>query len=222
MSSVLERFKKIQSDISEQKTVFEISPKIIAVSKTFALEHIQPLVNLGHIHFGENKVQEAEQKWTNIKKENKNLKIHMLGKLQTNKVKKAVSIFDYIHSVDNKKLADILKKNEHEQNKKLSYFIQVNFAEEKQKSGLSVSDVFSFYDYCKKDLKLNVIGIMCFPPFGVDPTNFFKQAYELNKKIGLKELSMGMSNDYLQAIKLGSTFVRVGSAIFGERKAKEL
>ena len=221
MPSVLERIKKIQSDISHQQTGSVISPKIIAVSKTFPLEHIKPLIDFGHIHFGENKVQEAEHKWTTIKKENKNLKIHMLGKLQTNKVKKAISIFDFIHSVDNKKLAEILKKYEHELNKKLSYFIQVNFAEEKQKSGLPASDVFSFYEYCKNDLKLNVIGLMCFPPFGVDPTNFFKEAYQLNQKIGLKELSMGMSNDYLQAIKLGSTYVRVGSAIFGERKSNE-
>ena len=218
MSSVLERFNKIQADISEHTVNLKDSTKIIAVSKTFSINHIQPLIKQGHIHFGENKVQEAEKKWKNIKNENKNLKLHMLGKLQTNKVKKAVSIFDYIHSVDNKKLADILKKSEFEIGKNLSYFIQVNFADEKQKSGLSVSDTLSFYSYCKNEIHLNIIGIMCFPPFGLDPTKFFKQAFELNNKLGLSELSMGMSNDYLKAIKLGSTFVRIGSAIFGERK----
>ena len=198
------------------------SIKIIAVSKTFSIDHVKPLINHGHIHFGENKVQEAEKKWINIKNDKKNLKLHMLGKLQTNKVKKAVSIFDYIHSVDNKKLADILKKSEFEIGKNLSYFIQVNFADEKQKSGILPSDAVSFYGYCKNEIHLNVIGLMCFPPFGKDPTSFFKLAYDLNNKLELKELSMGMSNDYLQAIKLGSTFVRVGSAIFGERKPKEL
>ena len=220
MTSVLERYKKIQSDISSQNTDSVLPTKIIAVSKTFPLDHIKPLIDFGHNHFGENKVQEAEHKWKNIKKNNKNLKLHMLGRLQTNKVKKAISVFDYIHSVDSKKLAETLKKNENEQSKKLSYFIQVNFAEEKQKSGISALDAISFYKYCN-NIKLNIIGIMCFPPFGVDPTNFFKQAFELNKKIGLKELSMGMSNDYLQAIKYGSTFVRVGSGIFGERKLNE-
>ena len=201
MTSVLERYKKIQSDISSQNTDSVLPTKIIAVSKTFPLVHIKPLIDFGHNHFGENKGQEAEHKWKN-------------------KVKKAISVFDYIHSVDSKKLAETLKKNENEQSKKLSYFIQVNFAEEKQKSGISALDAISFYKYCN-NIKLNIIGIMCFPPFGVDPTNFFKQAFELNKKIGLKELSMGMSNDYLQAIKYGSTFVRVGSGIFGERKLNE-
>tara|TARA_Y100000590_G_scaffold96745_1_gene109927 strand:+ start:846 stop:1505 length:660 start_codon:yes stop_codon:yes gene_type:complete len=218
MSSVLERFNQIQADISEHTSDLEDSTKIIAVSKTFSINHIQPLIKQGHIHFGENKVQEAEKKWKNIKNENKNLKLHMLGKLQTNKAKKAVSIFDYIHSVDSKKLADILKKNEIEIGKKLAYFIQVNFADEKQKSGLPVSDVLSFYGYCKNEINLNIVGLMCFPPFDVDPENYFKQAFELNNKLGLRELSMGMSNDYLKAIKFGSTFVRIGSAIFGERK----
>ena len=142
----------------------------------------------------------------------------MLGKLQTNKAKKAVLIFDYIHSLDNIKLADTLKKSETEIGRNLNYFIQVNFAGEKQKSGVPVSDALSFYKYCKNDIQLNILGIMCFPPFDLDPIKFFEQAFELNNRLGLNELSMGMSNDYLKAVKLGSTFVRIGSAIFGERK----
>ena len=218
MSSVLERFNKIQADISKEAPNLEESAKIIAVSKTFTIDHIEPLINHGHIHFGENKVQEAEKKWQTVKNKNKKLKLHMLGKLQTNKVKKAVSIFDYIHSVDSKKLADVLKKSEIENGKNLAYFIQVNFANEKQKSGIPVSDALSFYEYCKNEIHLNIIGLMCFPPFDLDPTKFFKQAFELNNRLGLRELSMGMSSDYLKAIKFGSTFIRIGSAIFGERK----
>tara|TARA_B100000029_G_scaffold389816_1_gene386282 strand:+ start:1367 stop:2026 length:660 start_codon:yes stop_codon:yes gene_type:complete len=218
MNIVLEKFNKIQADILEHSTDLKSSTQIIAVSKTFSINHIKPLIDHGHLHFGENKVQEAEKKWKDIKYQNKNLKLHMLGKLQTNKVKKAVSIFDYIHSLDSQKLADILKKNEIEIGKNLSYFIQVNFADEKQKSGIPISDTLSFYEYCKNEISLNVVGLMCFPPFDLDPTKFFKQAFELNNKLGLNELSMGMSNDYLKAIRLGSTFVRIGSAIFGERK----
>ena len=187
------------------------------MSKTFPLEKIKPLIDRGHIHFGENKVQETEKKWKNIKNEKKSLKLHMLGRLQTNKAKKAVLIFDYIHSLDSKKLADNLKKSENETGRKLSYFIQVNFANETQKSGIPISEAEFFYQYCKSKINLNIIGIMCFPPFDVDPENYFKQAFQLNKKLGLKELSMGMSNDYLKAITNGSTFVRVGSAIFGDR-----
>lgn len=217
MNSVLERFNKIQADITKQTASLNETVKIIAVSKTFSIDHISPLVDEGHIHFGENKVQEAEKKWSSLKKEKVNLKLHMLGKLQTNKVKKAVSIFDYIHSLDNIKLADTLKKNEVEMGRKLSYFMQVNFANEKQKLGLSVSDVPSFFEYCKNKIDLNIVGTMCFPPFETDPEIFFKKAYELNKSLKLNELSMGMSNDYSKAIKYGTTFVRVGSAIFGER-----
>tara|TARA_B100000029_G_C17554530_1_gene951263 strand:+ start:297 stop:956 length:660 start_codon:yes stop_codon:yes gene_type:complete len=218
MSIVLEKFNKIQADILEHSANLKNSTKIIAVSKTFPIDHIRPLIDQGHIHFGENKVQEAEKKWKTVKHKNKNLKLHMLGKLQTNKAKKAVSIFDYIHSVDSKKLADILKKSEIENGKNLTYFIQVNFADEKQKSGIQASDALPFYKYCKNEINLNVVGLMCFPPFDLDPTKFFKQAFELNNKLGLSELSMGMSNDYFKAIKFGSTFVRIGNAIFGERK----
>ena len=214
--NIINSFNKIKQEIKNEKPDQDV--EIIAVSKTFSLEHIMPLINHGHKHFGENKVQEAEKKWKTVKHKNKNLKLHMLGKLQTNKAKKAVSIFDYIHSLDSKKLADILKKSEIEIGKNLSYFIQVNFAQEKQKSGLPVSDVLSFYKYCRNEIHLNIIGLMCFPPFDLDPKSFFKEAFELNKKLGLRELSMGMSNDYNEAIKHGSTFVRIGSSIFGERK----
>ena len=218
MTSVVERFDKIQADILAQKTNLKQPVEIIAVSKTFPLNHINPLIKHGHLHFGENKVQDAEKKWKEIKKEKTNLQLHMLGKLQTNKVKKAVLIFDYIHSLDNKKLADACKKNEIELKKKISYFIQVNFAKEEQKSGVSITEAPSFFDYCKNTNNLNVVGLMCFPPFNLDPSDFFKQAMELNRKLGLKDLSMGMSNDYLKAIQFGSTFVRIGSAIFGDRK----
>ena len=218
MSSVLERFNKIQADILRESANLNELTKIIAVSKTFPIDRIEPLIKKGHIHFGENKDQEAEKKWLLTKKENKNLKIHMLGKLQSNKAKKAVSIFDYIHSLDNEKLANILKKSEVELGKKLAYFIQVNFANEKQKSGVPVSDAMSFYKYCKNEINLNIVGLMCFPPFESESDKYFKDAYDLNNQLGLKELSMGMSNDYIKAIKHGSTFVRIGSAIFGERK----
>ena len=217
MNSVLDRFDKIQADILENSKKTNIPIEIIAVSKTFPLEKIKPLIDRGHIHFGENKVQETEKKWKNIKNEKKSLKLHMLGRLQTNKAKKAVLIFDYIHSLDSKKLADNLKKSENETGRKLSYFIQVNFANETQKSGIPISEAEFFYQYCKSKINLNIIGIMCFPPFDVDPENYFKQAFQLNKKLGLKELSMGMSSDYLEAIEFGASFIRVGSKIFGKR-----
>ena len=218
MSIVLENFNKIQADIRDKSTNIKNSPTLIAVSKTFSVDHIQPLIQHGHIHYGENKVQEAERKWTTLKNSYKKIKLHMLGKLQTNKVKKAVLVFDYIHSLDSKKLADELIKNENQIEKKLNYFIQVNFADEKQKSGISAADVLPFFNYCTSQIKLNVVGLMCFPPFDVSPVIYFKKAHELNKKLGLSELSMGMSNDYPEAIKNGSTFLRIGSGIFGKRE----
>ncbi len=217
MNSLIQKFNKIQADIKDSSANLKNNPKIIAVSKTIPMDRIKSLVDFGHIHFGENKVQEAEIKWRSVKNSNTNIQLHMLGKLQTNKVKKAVNIFDYIHSLDNKKLADFLKKNENETGKRLKYFIQVNFAKEDQKSGISVQETIPFFEYCINNLNLNVIGLMCFPPFNSKPTPFFKSAIELNNKLNLKELSMGMSNDYREAINLGSTFVRIGSAIFGQR-----
>ena len=193
-----------------------VSPKIIAVSKTFKIDHIMPLIDHGHLDYGENKVQEAIEKWTNIKNKNKNIKLHLIGGLQTNKVKFAVRIFDYIHSLDSKKLADKISYQLKEQNMETKIFIQVNLGKEKQKSGILEEELFDFYKYCK-DLNLNIIGLMCIPPFNQDSTKYFLRMQELNKKIGLKELSMGMSADYISAIKYDSTFVRIGSEIFGQR-----
>ena len=193
-----------------------VDTKIIAVSKTFKIDHIMPLINHGHQDYGENKVQEAIEKWTNIKKENKNIKLHLIGGLQTNKVKNAVQLFDYIHSLDSKKLANKISYQQKEQNVERKIFIQVNLGKERQKSGIPEEELFDFYKYCK-NLNLNIVGLMCIPPFNQDSTEFFLKMQELNKKVGLKELSMGMSADYLNAIKYGSTFVRIGSDIFGQR-----
>ena len=193
-----------------------VYPKIIAVSKTFKIDHIMPLIDHGHTDYGENKVQEAIEKWTNIKNKNKNIKLHLIGGLQTNKVKLAVRIFDYIHSLDSKKLADKISYQLKEQNKETKIFIQVNLGKEKQKSGILEDELLDFYKYCN-DLNLNIIGLMCIPPLNQDSAKYFLRMQELNKKIGLKELSMGMSADYISAIKYDSTFVRIGSEIFGQR-----
>ena len=175
-----------------------------------------PLIDHGHLDYGENKVQEAIEKWTNIKNKNKNIKLHLIGGLQTNKVKFAVRIFDYIHSLDSKKLADKISYQLKEQNMETKIFIQVNLGKEKQKSGILEEELFDFYKYCK-DINLNIIGLMCIPPFNQDSTKYFLRMQQLNKKVGLKELSMGMSADYISAIKYDSTFVRIGSEIFGQR-----
>ena len=189
---------------------------IIAVSKTFSLDKIMPLINHGHCDYGENKVQEALDKWTKIKSERPELKIHLVGKLQTNKVKFAIKLFDFIHSVDSKKLAKKIAEEQSNQNKKIKIFLQVNIGNEKQKSGISKNDLDDLYHYCR-DLKLDVIGLMCIPPFNFDPVPFFQELNKLNRNLNLKELSMGMSSDYLKAVENHSTYLRVGSAIFGER-----
>ena len=191
-------------------------PKIIAVSKTFKIENINPLIEYGHIDYGENKVQEAQEKWSLIKDQNKNIKLHLIGRLQTNKVKLAVKLFDYIHSLDSKKLADKISLHQKEQNLQTKLFIQVNIGNEKQKSGILKSEVVDFYNYCKS-LDLDILGLMCIPPFNKDSTEFFKEMRVLNEKIKMGDLSMGMSSDYLHAIENGSTFVRIGSNIFGQR-----
>ena len=191
-------------------------PKIIAVSKTFKIENINPLIEYGHIDYGENKVQEAQEKWSLIKDQNKNIKLHLIGRLQTNKVKLAVKLFDYIHSLDSKKLADKISLHQKEQNLQTKLFIQVNIGDEKQKSGILKSEVVDFYNYCKS-LDLDILGLMCIPPFNKDSTEFFKEMRVLNEKIKMGDLSMGMSSDYLHAIENGSTFVRIGSNIFGQR-----
>ena len=215
MSMIVERFNKIKSNIDKLKLVKPVN--IIAVSKTFSLSHVEPLINYGHIHFGENKVQEAVSKWIEIKKVNQKLKLHMIGKLQTNKVKNAIEIFDYIHSLDNQKLADSLEKNENNLNKKLKYFIQVNIGNEFQKSGISANDLDAFYNYCTLEKNLEIIGLMVIPPNNENTNKFFKALDNLNNSLALKELSMGMSADYLDAINNNATFVRIGSLIFGAR-----
>ena len=215
MSIIVERFDKIKSNI--EKVPSNASRTIVAVSKTFSLDHIMPLINYGHMHYGENKVQEAEAKWLQIKKKEKNLKLHMIGKLQSNKAKKAVQIFDYIHSLDSQKLADVLAKNQQSMNKSIKYFIQVNLGNEIQKSGISYNEVDAFYNYCVKDKNLNVLGLMAIPPNDNKSEEYFKSISELNASLGLKDLSIGMSSDYMEAIKYKSTYLRIGSSIFGER-----
>jgi len=207
--------KQIKSKIANLDS-YSLEPKVIAVSKTFKMDHILPLIEHGHKHFGENKVQEAVEKWSDIKKKNKDLKLHLIGKLQSNKVKFVSGLFDYIHSLDNEKLAN--KISDEQKNKKWhpKLFIQVNIGNENQKSGLRVDQVDDFVKFCK-ELKLNIIGLMCIPPINEDPEKFFLRMNYLNKKMNLFELSMGMSSDYLTAIEYNSTFLRIGSEIFGKR-----
>ena len=215
MNIIVERFNKIKSNISKIDNANAL--KIIAISKTFSLEYIMPLIELGHNHFGENKVQEAETKWHKVKKEKKNLRLHMVGKLQSNKAKKAVQIFDYIHSLENQKLADTLSKCQNEINKSINYFIQVNIGNESQKAGIQYNEVDQFYNYCTREKKMNIIGLMAIPPNDENTEKYFKSLSELNSSLGLKELSMGMSSDYMKAINYKATYLRIGSAIFGER-----
>jgi len=215
MNTIVERFEKIKSKINSLKPDKPVN--IIAVSKTFSLSHIKPLIEYGHLHFGENKVQEATTKWSLQKIENKNLQLHMIGKLQSNKAKDAVKLFDYIHSVDNQKLADALSKHQMNLNKNLKYFIQVNIGNEIQKAGMPIGELDAFYNYCVNEVNLEIIGLMVIPPLNQSAEKYFKYLNELNKSLGLQNLSMGMSADYIDAIKQGSTFVRVGSSIFGSR-----
>ena len=191
-------------------------PKIVAVSKTFKIDKITPLIDYGHIDYGENKVQEAVEKWTDIKQKNPKIKLHMIGKLQTNKVKFAVQIFDYIHSVDSEKLAKKILNEQNKINKKIKIFLQVNIGNESQKSGIDKMAVKRLVNYCR-EIGLDVIGLMCIPPANIDPENYFKEMNKLNVDSGFTELSMGMSSDFLIAVKYLSTYVRVGSSIFGQR-----
>ncbi len=190
---------------------------IIIICKTFSMDKILPLIDAGHVHFGENKVQEAELKWKEAKKKHPNIKLHMVGKLQTNKVKAALNIFDYIHSVDNYKLGEKIVKYEKELNKKIKTFVQVNIGEEYQKSGISPKNVNQFVNYCKNSLCLNIIGLMCLPPISDNSEKYFMHLNQLRNQTDLRHLSMGMSDDYQTAIKYGSTFLRIGSKILGER-----
>jgi len=193
-----------------------INPEIIAVSKTFSLDKIQPLIDYGHLHFGENKVQEAVDKWTKTKVTNIDLKLHMIGKLQTNKVKYVIPLFDYIHSLDNLKLAEKISQEQKKKNKFLKIFIQINIGNESQKSGIKSTDLNNFYEICVNKLELNIIGLMCIPPQD-NVKDYFSEMQKLNSSLKLNELSMGMSADYIQAVKHGSSYVRIGSKIFGER-----
>ena len=206
--------KNIKSHLSDLK--INNQTKIIAVSKTFKVDKILPLIQHGHVDFGENKVQEAVDKWTNLKGENPSLKLHMIGRLQTNKVKYAVKLFDYIHSVDNEKLARKISEEDKKINKKTKVFIQANIGGEKQKSGVSKVDVQKLVSYCK-EVKLNVMGLMCIPPLDIDSTHYFKEMNKLNKDFGFSELSMGMSSDYIKASEHSATYLRIGSNIFGQR-----
>ena len=205
---------KIKSNLNNLK--IRQLPKIIAVSKTFSIDKIQPLINHGHLHFGENKVQEAIEKWSDIKKNSPEIQLHMIGKLQSNKVKFAIKLFDFIHSVDNKKLMKKISDEQKKLNKKIQVFLQVNIGNEPQKSGIEEDNIQDFINY-SEELNLNLLGLMCIPPADKDPIIFFEKMNILNKKFGFKELSMGMSSDYLKAVENFSTYLRIGSSIFGPR-----
>ena len=210
MNYVVSNFEKVKKIIGN-------NVNIIAVSKTFKYDHIKPLIEYGHRHFGENKVQEAQHKWLDIKNVLLDLKLQIIGKLQTNKARQAVDLFDYIHSVDSPKLAALLSKHESNLKKKRKYFIQINLGHEKQKSGILIDELKNFFDHCTKVLNLEIIGLITIPPNDGNEAKYFRTLMNLNKSLGLKELSMGMSVDFIEAIKHNATFVRIGSAIFGKR-----
>ena len=215
MHNSVQNLLNIQKNI-KSKFDFNQRIKIIAVSKTYSIEYIKPLIDHGHIDFGENKVQEAIEKWSEVKNENTLIKLHLIGKLQTNKVKYAIKIFDYIHSVDSEKLAKKISEEQIKYNKNIKIFIQVNIGNEVQKSGIGKDKVYEFYAYCL-NLKLDVQGLMCIPPEGQNPDKFFRDLKSINESLGLKKLSMGMSSDYMSAIENSATHVRIGSSIFGKR-----
>ncbi len=222
MHSSLQKLALVKNKVNEiiSQKQLKTNPTIIVISKTFSLEKIKPLLDNGHVHFGENKIQEAESKWLEITNLNKNLQLHMVGKLQSNKAKKAVKLFNFIHSLDSEKLAFKLNQSEKELNKKTRLFIQVNLGEETQKSGIDLKDLDNFYNYCTKDLLLNIIGLMCLPPINLNSDIYFKILKKSAEKLNLKELSMGMSSDYEKAIINGSTYLRLGTAILGQRSIK--
>ena len=217
----MEKLSRVKNKVNEiiNKKQLKTNPKIVVVTKTFLLNIIIPLLENGHIHYGENKIQEAENKWLNIKNRYKDIQLHMVGKLQTNKVKKAVKLFDYIHSLDNDRLASKLSYYEKELNKKLKLFIQVNLANEDQKSGVKLNELNNFYNYCTKELSLNVIGLMCLPPIDSNSQEYFRILKKNAEKLNLKDLSMGMSSDFEQAILYGSTYLRLGTIILGKRNS---
>ncbi len=212
MENVVKNFNVIKQEIIDKKNV-----KLVAVSKTFSISHILPIINEGHTDFGENKVQEAMEKWTSIKQDFPKINLHLIGKLQTNKVKFVLPLFDYIHSLDNLKLASKIADEQIKKNFKPKIFIQINIGEESQKSGIEISNLENFYKRCIEEFKLNIIGLMCIPPFDKDSKSYFIKMRELSENLNLKDISMGMSDDYMEAIEQGSTFIRVGSKIFGAR-----
>jgi pyridoxal phosphate enzyme (YggS family) len=218
MHNSVKKYKDIISAIDKKLEEQKINsvPKVIAVSKTFKLDRILPLIEYGHLDYGENKVQEAIDKWSEIKKKKQNIKLHLIGKLQTNKVKHAIKLFDYIHSVDSIKLAKKIADEQFKQNKNLKLFIQVNIGKEAQKSGIKIDQIKDLINLSKQ-LNLNVVGLMCIPPVNEEPDKYFKEIKSLNQKFNLKEISMGMSSDYLKAVENSSTYLRIGSSIFGER-----
>ena len=218
MHNTVKNLLDIENNIKVNLNELNINnyPKIIAVSKTFKIDKILPLIEHGHIHFGENKVQEAIEKWKAIKKKNSEIKLHMIGKLQTNKVKFAIQLFDYIHSVDSEKLAKKISDEQLKINKKIKIFLQVNIGGENQKSGINKKDINKLVSYCKK-INLDLIGLMCIPPANIEPQDYFNEMKQLNKYFDFVELSMGMSSDYIKAAKNFSTYVRIGSGIFGQR-----
>jgi pyridoxal phosphate enzyme (YggS family) len=211
--SVIDNLNEIRKSINSLSS----NTNIIVVSKNFSLNSIQPLIDGGHIHFGENRVQEATEKWSSILSTKVNLQLHLVGKLQTNKVKDALKIFSFIHSLDREKLAIDLKKEEDRSGKTIKYFIQINFDKQLHKSGIDITEADDFIDYCRNELNLNIIGLMCLPPLESNPDSYFKQLANIAKKKSLNQLSMGMSVDYQAAVREGATYVRIGSAIFGER-----
>ena len=219
MHSTLEQLNLIKNKVNDiiSKKQLKTKPKIIVVTKTFSLNSIIPLLQYGHIHYGENKVQEAEEKWIEVKKNYKNLQLHMVGNLQSNKVKKAVKLFDYIHSLDSERLALKLSEYQKELKKNIKLFIQVNLANEKHKSGINLNELSQFYNYCTKKLSLNVIGLMCLPPVDSDSQKYFKLLKQAATKLNLNELSIGMSADYELAVLNGSTYLRLGTLILGKR-----
>ena len=217
MHKITDNLEGIKNKLKQFKLDITQTPKIIAVSKTFSVENILPLVEYGHDHFGENKVQEALKKWPKIKESYPNLKLHMVGKIKSNKVKFLLPVFDYLHSLDNIKIAEKISLEENKNNKKLKIFIQINIGNEPQKNGINIEDLDEFYLTCVNELNLNIVGLMCLPPSSSDPKKYFILLKEISNKLNLKELSMGMSNDYLDAAQCGATYLRIGSKIFGER-----
>tara|TARA_B110000014_G_C20117498_1_gene590702 strand:+ start:668 stop:1336 length:669 start_codon:yes stop_codon:yes gene_type:complete len=219
MHLVIEKLNLIKNKVNNiiAKKQLKTHPEIIVVTKKFPLNKIKPLLDSGHIHYGENKVQEAEEKWLQVKREYKNIKLHMVGKLQTNKVKSALKLFDYIHSLDNEKLALKISHIQKEFGKNINLFIQINLAEETHKSGVTLNNLDDFYYYCTKELSLNVIGLMCLPPIDVSPQKYFKLLNQNKIRLNLNELSMGMSSDFEEAVLNNSTYLRIGTLIMGRR-----